>query len=381
MSDGPVLSATVREAEPVPALNGRERFLRYMRFEPVDRVPLMEVGIWDETFDRWHHEGLPKWVTHLRHLEDYLGLDRSFNVNWLPIRESIYPHFEPRVLEETETERVMVDGLGVTFRERKYHRTIPQYLRFPVQDEADYDALLPRLDGKHPDRYPDDFDEDLHWRYERGEIIGISFESFFGFPRTLMGLEGWCMATHDQPRLVERIIRDRVQFAKDLFPRLLATGRLDFVQVWEDMAYKTGPLVSPKFVRRVMQPAYEELAAFFKDHGVRLLMVDCDGRVNSLLPIFLEAGIHGTHPCEIAAGADPLVLRRENPTAALMGGMDKRRIAAGPEEIDAELRRVAPLLREGAFIPMLDHFVPPDVSFETYCYYVERRRELLANPF
>ncbi len=31
---------------------------------------------------------------------------------------------------------------GVTLRERKHHRTIPQYLRFPVEDEADYERLL-----------------------------------------------------------------------------------------------------------------------------------------------------------------------------------------------------------------------------------------------
>jgi hypothetical protein len=45
----------------------------------------MEMGVWDETLERWHGEGLPSWVTSLRHLEDYLRLDRSFNVNWLPI--------------------------------------------------------------------------------------------------------------------------------------------------------------------------------------------------------------------------------------------------------------------------------------------------------
>ena len=50
----------------------RERFLRYMRGQTVDRVPLMEMGLWPETLDRWHHEGLPPWVTDIRHLEDYL---------------------------------------------------------------------------------------------------------------------------------------------------------------------------------------------------------------------------------------------------------------------------------------------------------------------
>jgi hypothetical protein len=46
--------------------------------------------------------------------------------------------------------------------------------------------------------------------------------------------------------------------------------------------------------------------------------------------------------------------------------------------VDGELQRVASVLTAGAYVPMLDHFIPPDISYATYRYYVERRRELLA---
>jgi hypothetical protein len=360
-------------------MNERERFLSYMDFQTVDRIPLMEMGVWDETLERWHHEGLPRWVTCLRHLEDYLRLDRSFNMNWLPINQYLYPPFERCVLEETENTQVIRDELGVIYRQRKHHPSIPQYIRFPVESESDYEELLPRLNGSDPNRYPDDFDEDLHWRRQRGEIIGVNFHAFFGFPRDLMGLENCCLAFYDQPQLVQRIIADRVQFAKDLLARVLASGALDVVQVWEDMAFKTAPLISPQFVREFMQPAYEELVAYLRGHGVRLIMVDCDGRVDELLPIWLESGIDGTHPCEIAASSDPVALRRAYPGCKLMGGLDKRLIASGRDGVNTVLRHVRPLLREGAYIPFLDHFVPPDVSYDVYLYYVERRRELLNN--
>ena len=340
----------------------------------------MEMGVWPETLERWHHEGLPKWVTSLRHLEDYLRLDRSFNVNWLEINQEVYPPFEERVLEETEEEQVLSDVNGVIYRQRKTHKTIPNFIRFPIEDEASYLDLLPRLNGADPGRYIDDFDEDLHWRRERGEIIGVNFRSFFGFPRNYMGLENWSMAYYDQPQLVRRIIRDRLQFGKDLLKRILSAGHLDFVQIWEDMAYKTAPLISPELVRDSMLPAYKELVAYLREGGVKLIMVDSDGRANDLLPIFLEAGMDGMHPCEIAAGCDPVALRQQYPRCALMGGLDKRAIAGGQEGVDFELKRVQPVLEQGAYIPMLDHFVPPDVSYQTYLYYVERRRELLSHP-
>lgn len=202
----------------------RERFLRYMHFESVDRIPLMEMGVWPETLERWRHEGLPKWVTSIRHLEDYLRLDRSFNVNWLEINGEVYPPFEERVLEETEQEQVISDATGAVYRQRKTHKTIPQYIRFPIEDEAGYMDLLPRLNGADPGRYSDDFDRDLHWRRERGEIIGVNFRGFFGFPRNYMGLKAWSMAFYDRPQFVRRIIADRLQFGKDLLKRVLTTG-------------------------------------------------------------------------------------------------------------------------------------------------------------
>jgi uroporphyrinogen decarboxylase len=58
--------------------------------------------------------------------------------------------------------------------------------------------------------------------------------------------------------------------------------------------------------------------------------------------------------------------------------MDKRVLSRGRDGVDAELARVMPLVREGGFIPMLDHFVPPDMPWDTYRYYVERRREVLS---
>jgi len=159
---------------------------------------------------------------------------------------------------------------------------------------------------------------------------------------------------------------------------VLSTGLLDFVQIWEDMAYKTAPMISPEFVRDFMLPAYKELVAYLRDSGVKLIMVDSDGHANDLLPIFMEAGIDGMHPCEMAAGCDPVMLRSEHPNCTLMGGLDKRAIASGKEGIDSELKRVRPVLETGGYIPMLDHFVPPDVSYQTYLYYVQRRQELLS---
>ncbi len=66
---------------------------------------------------------------------------------------------------------------------------------------------------------------------------------------------------------------------------------------------------------------------------------------------------------------------RATATSAVRGGPAT---PADPSRY-AELRRLQPLVQEGGFIPELDHFVPPDVSFQDYVYYCNRRRELFAS--
>jgi len=58
-------------------------------------------------------------------------------------------------------------------------------------------------------------------------------------------------------------------------------------------------------------------------------------------------------------------------------GVDKRALVKGPKTIDAELARVAPLVKEGGYIPGTDHSIPPDVSFANYCYYMEKLQTVL----
>ena len=61
-----------------------------------------------------------------------------------------------------------------------------------------------------------------------------------------------------------------------------------------------------------------------------------------------------------------------------VGGVDKRELAKGRQEIEQEIRRLAPLVEGGGFIPTVDHAVPPDVSYENWLVYLELKRELLG---
>jgi uroporphyrinogen decarboxylase len=117
---------------------------------------------------------------------------------------------------------------------------------------------------------------------------------------------------------------------------------------------------------------------FLRSKGVKYISLDSDGNIYSLIPIWLDAGINVLYPFEVQAGMDVVKVRKEfGKELRMWGGIDKRALAQSREAIDAELRRVEPLVKEGGYIPCLDHSIPPDVPYENYLYYAEKLWELV----
>ena len=61
-----------------------------------------------------------------------------------------------------------------------------------------------------------------------------------------------------------------------------------------------------------------------------------------------------------------------------MGGIDKKALAAGKDEIDREIEKVERMLKKGGYIPYVDHMVPPEVSFENYKYFRNRLKSIIG---
>ena len=240
-------------------MNYREAFRAMMNFEKPDLLCQFEWGYWWETVMRWRNEGLPAdtepWES--------CGITHYFRP---PIRSSLFPPFERQVLEEGETTRIVRTEAGVICRESKIGSRLPQFLKHPVSDRDDFEAIKERLDPKTKGRYPDNWDEWAAGTPDFPHILclGSLENGFFGWLRELMGLEGLLIAYIEQPELVHEICRYHVTFLQGLYERALRDVDFDFVFMWEDMSYKNGPLISPQFVRTFMLPYYKEMVDFYK---------------------------------------------------------------------------------------------------------------------
>jgi uroporphyrinogen decarboxylase len=156
----------------------------------------------------------------------------------------------------------------------------------------------------------------------------------------------------------------------------LPDGAVDIAWWWEDMCYNRGPLISPRLFRELMVPRYLRITEALRRHGVEINILDCDGRINELVPGWLESGINCMFPLE-AAHTDAYALRKVHPSVLLLGGVDKRALIAGRRAIDVEISRLRDLRDQGRYIPCVDHRVPPDVTYDNYLYYLEAKQNLL----
>lgn len=350
-------------------MNARQRYHAVTHFETPDRPFLSDEGMWPETAERWRREG---WDG--RPIKEVFSLDPVLGI---PVSAGPCPPFEREVIQDSGDTLLYVDPDGVVRREFKGRRewsSMPQFVRFPVETEEDFDRLVrKRLAPKLDRRFPRDWDLRVkEWKDRTAPLMYFQgrWGGFFGPLRNLLGLKGLCRAFHEEPDFVERMMDQRVDVILAILRKVLEDVELDAFGLWEDMAYKSGPLLAPDMFKEFMIPRYKVVCEFLRSRGVDLICVDSDGDVRSLIPLWLRAGLNGIWPLEVQAGMDVRALRREyGNRLVMMGGIDKRALAKGEAEIEAEIKRVWPVVESGGYIPHADHWIPPDVSWGNFCYY------------
>lgn len=358
-------------------MNDRQRFLGTMMFKDVDRVPDYEFGYWAETMDRWHMEGLPQDQRNNRDIELYFDLEGWDCHETLPIRTGLWPTLPSRILEQTPRRTLIDDGMG-GICESLSTSTPPRYLRYPLKNHGDWEKLKPFFNPDTPGRFPLNWDEVADGFKERGYTLSIGIGSLYGWLRNWMGFENLSVAFYKQPDWVAEMMDTLTNLWMKIVEKALHRVQVDCSTWWEDMCYSHGPLISPRHFMEFMVPRYRKVTSLLKEHGVNVNIVDCDGRIDALVPGWLEAGINCMFPVE-ARHTDIYRLREKyGRKVLLMGGVNKLALMKGQATVDEELKRLTPLLEQGGYIPTVDHRVPPEVSLANYKYYLKQKRKWIG---
>ena len=336
----------------------RERFQRVFRHEQPDRVPMLGAP-WGTTTERWRREGLPEDME----FADYFGLDHTVSIG-----VDVSPRYETRIVEDTEEYAIRLDSWGTTAKNWKHASSTPHWISRTIVDRESWEKAKARMvmgrDRIDWDRLEANYST---WR-ERG--WWIQGGPWFGFDVTHARVA-------EDPDLVIDMFSTELDCSLQLLDMVWDAGYTFDSICWpDDMGYRNGLFFSVQMYRDILKPVHKRAVEWAHAKGIVAELHSC-GNINLLVPELLDIGMDCLNPLEVKAGMDPAHLKKTcGDRLALHGGINAM-LWDDIDRIEAEIRRLLPLLKEnGGYIFQEDHSIPDSVSLENYRRIVDVAREL-----
>lgn len=358
------------------SLTTRERFVRTLLGQEVDRVPFMKIFGGDAAVNNIWLKDYPNLPGYIDELLQFEGGYRGWRI--VPVNYWLCGEITSKVVAETDetvTVRYSTGEVVLAHKHGDFHR---HTLEYPVKTPEDWDRIKSTLlDPLHPARLPKDYAQYVELYRNREFPLQLTCGGVYGFARTMMGDEALCYAIYDEPEMVADIINTYIDMCLKLWEVLCRDIDFDLIECWEDMASKTGAIISPASFNQFLAPNYRKIRAFADAHRIPLVLVDCDGNVNELAKDMVANGVNAMYPFEVGAGCDVLKVLDANPRLGALGCLEKNACALGKDAIDEQMEIAKTLIKHGRIIPGPDHFVLENVPFENYKYFMNRLREVI----
>jgi uroporphyrinogen-III decarboxylase len=307
-------------------MNSRDRVLAALRGEQPDRVPFVEGGI-----DLPIQQALVGQETFLPEaVNEAIGLD------------NLIADFLPPIIGDHEIH----DGINFLAKPLLLTQADLDKLVLPNPDApalyTDAQALVKRNQGKY----------------------AVAAKMRLGASPMLMsmGLEGFSYALADDPGLVDTILGRYADWTIAVIGHLKDVG-VDYIWTFDDIAYRSGPMMSPRVFRRVLLPHLQRVADAIKAAGYPWIF-HSDGDLMPVLDDLLALGIDGLHPLEPGPMDIEAVKRDYGQRVCLIGNIDLHyTLTQGtPAEVTAEVKRRIEVIGQGG-----GYMISSANSITSYC--------------
>jgi len=198
------------------------------------------------------------------------------------------------------------------------------------------------------------------------KIIALSGK-IFTLPWMMMGFENFCLNIAINPEFVERI------FAKVAGIQYKALGEIvkipNVAAVWavDDLAFKTGPMISPKMLRKYVFPWYKKFGEICRENNLYFFF-HSDGVLWELIDDLIDAGVDALHPIDPTCMDIFEVKKKYGDRLTLIGNVSNELLMQGKQTEVAE--RTKELIRVmapgGGYCLSSGNSVPDWAKLENY---------------
>ncbi len=377
----------------------RENFLAILKYQDYSHIPIVHFGFWDELLEKWSQEGYilteeaENWSDGNYYdlkITRHLGFDYNYHNMFCP-KSRIFPEFEEKVIEKFDDGTMHLQNIdGVIVLKRDEAGSIPGEIDHLLKDRAAWEEHYKWRYQFSPKRVEDSMVRvnDKFVPYNQGGLeflkkderdypYGLHCGSLYGQIRDVIGLVGISYMMVDDEPLFDEIIETVADMNYQMVKYVLESGaKFDFAHFWEDICFKSGPLISPKVFDVKVGPHYKRITDLVKQYGIDIISLDCDGLIDELIPTWLNNGVNTMFPIEVGTWNASIGPWREKYGKEIrgVGGVNKVVFAKDREAINKEIERLKPLVEMGGYIPCPDHRLPTDAKWELVQYYCEQMR-------
>ena len=179
----------------------------------------------------------------------------------------------------------------------------------------------------------------------RVDLSNFLFNSYLS-----MGIENFAIATYADLGLVDYLLDHFFAWMHKIAQRL-AQYPINLVFLDSDLAYSSGPLFSPKWLREKWLPKMKQIVSIFRDKDIGVIM-HTDGKVEKLLPLVVEAGIQGIHPIEATYNDITEIYKDYHGKLCLFGNINVtgNLLNGTPDDVEREVSEKIKAMNEGGYV-------------------------------
>lgn len=373
----------------------RERIIRTLRREPVDRVPVLYrmkaeakqkiarvFGVENAATGRKHDPTLE-----LRLGNDaiiyQIGINADFSHRHIEIGETWYNHFhvgygksglEGRTHEEELEFKKTQDFWGpakvVPENFPKHHpiKSLEDLKNYKWPDPADPVLLAPI--------------KDLCERYQKDYFIIVDLSSTLieAAYAHLVGTQNFFLYMHDEPELIHGVLDGLTDYYTELGNNAIRMG-VDMIRVGDDIGAQQSMMLSPKSWREFAKPRFKRMfESFRKTNPDIFLKFHSCGDYSPVLPDEIELGAHLSGLMQPTGGLkdQAAIKAKYGRDIVLCGGFDVQRTLPRGQVEDVRkgvLECFKNLAPGGGYIFSPSHYIMADVPIQNIMAMFEAQRD------
>lgn len=373
----------------------RDRFIRALRHEPVDRVPLLYrmkaeakaklariYGIDNAATGRKHNPELE-----LRLGNDaiiyQIGINADFSHRHIEIGETWHNHFgvgygksglEGRTAEEevefAKTQDFWGPAKVVPENFPNFHpiTSMEDLKNYTWPDPADPEMLAPIK--TLCEEYQDDY-------FILVDLSSTLIEAAYAH---IVGTQNFFLMMFDQPELIDGVLDGLTEYYTELGKNAIALG-VDMIRVGDDVGAQQAMMISPKQWRELAKPRFDYMFKEFRKANKDLFIkLHSCGDYSPILPDMIELGVDLSGLLQPTGGLKDQTTIKSNygDDIALIGGFDVQRLLPRGQ-VEAVRQGVHDVMKNyatgGGYIFSPSHYILADVPVQNIFTMLEAQRD------